>query len=87
MTTHASKIPPTKIPVTLSGWYELTDGRYRYFWWDHGQLKAGRIIQSMADVAPRDAFHCPECGAVSYNRNDIQNLYCGRCHRFMDERK
>lgn len=25
-------------------------------------------------------FTCPRCGAVSYNRNDIEQGYCGRCH-------
>lgn len=28
-------------------------------------------------------FTCPQCGAVSYNPNDILNRYCGRCHVFM----
>ena len=25
-------------------------------------------------------FTCPRCGAVSYNPNDIEAGYCGRCH-------
>lgn len=25
---------------------------------------------------------CPTCGAVSYNRNDIEQRYCGACHQF-----
>jgi hypothetical protein len=28
-------------------------------------------------------FICPRCGATSYNLNDIQNRYCGRCHDFI----
>jgi hypothetical protein len=26
------------------------------------------------------AFVCPRCGAVSYNRHDVAEGYCGRCH-------
>ena len=28
------------------------------------------------------SFTCPDCGSVSFNPNDIQNRYCGRCHSF-----
>jgi hypothetical protein len=28
---------------------------------------------------------CPQCGATSYNLNDIEHRYCGRCHRFHDD--
>ena len=28
------------------------------------------------------SYTCPRCGAVSYNRNDIAQRYCGRCHKF-----
>lgn len=28
------------------------------------------------------AIRCGECGAVSYNRNDIQHKYCTRCHKY-----
>jgi hypothetical protein len=27
-------------------------------------------------------FECPNCGARSYNPNDIRERYCGRCHEF-----
>ena len=27
-------------------------------------------------------FNCPRCGAVSYNFNDLEQGYCGRCHKF-----
>jgi hypothetical protein len=33
-------------PVTVSGWYELTDGRVQYFWWKNGQLQDGKIVDS-----------------------------------------
>lgn len=28
---------------------------------------------------------CPQCGRVSYNINDVQQQYCGRCHQFHDQ--
>lgn len=28
---------------------------------------------------------CFSCGFVSYNQNDIENRYCGRCHLFHDD--
>ncbi len=30
----------------------------------------------------RLSFVCPDCGAVSYHPQDIENSYCGRCHEF-----
>ena len=29
-----------------------------------------------------ECFECPKCHARSYNANDIQHRYCGRCHAF-----
>jgi ribosomal protein L37E len=26
------------------------------------------------------SFVCPRCGAESFNRNDLREGYCGRCH-------
>lgn len=34
------------------------------------------------DVAGKAAIHCLVCGKVSYNLNDVLNLYCGYCHTF-----
>lgn len=28
---------------------------------------------------------CLECGAISWHPLDVQQRYCGRCHRFHDE--
>lgn len=28
---------------------------------------------------------CPRCGRTSHNRNDIEQRFCGACHRFHDE--
>lgn len=30
-------------------------------------------------------FTCPRCSAVSHNRNDVRERYCGRCHMFLDD--
>ena len=35
--------------------------------------------------APRPSFDCPKCHARSFNPNDIANLYCGRCHQFVED--
>ena len=31
-------------------------------------------------------FVCPICGFKSYNSRDAAERYCGRCHRFVDEK-
>ena len=28
---------------------------------------------------------CLRCGVTSYNRNDIEHLYCGHCHAYHEE--
>jgi hypothetical protein len=30
-------------------------------------------------------FVCPRCSAQSWNPNDAEHRYCGRCHRFVDD--
>jgi hypothetical protein len=35
-------------------------------------------------TVPAD-FKCPACGMVSHNPHDIEESYCGACHRFFDE--
>jgi hypothetical protein len=30
-------------------------------------------------------FVCPLCSTISVNPNDVQERYCGRCHRFVDD--
>lgn len=31
---------------------------------------------------PTPFYRCPYCEAVSYHPKDIEQSYCGRCHRF-----
>jgi hypothetical protein len=30
-------------------------------------------------------IHCCVCGRTSFNPNDVEQLYCGHCHRFHDD--
>ena len=32
-----------------------------------------------------EAIMCLRCGAVSHNPHDVEQLYCGACHRFHAE--
>jgi hypothetical protein len=34
-------------------------------------------------IAP--TIRCETCGRVSYNPNDIEQKYCGACHKFADD--
>jgi hypothetical protein len=38
-------------------------------------------------AARKPHFRCPTCGAISFNRNDIRERYCGRCHTFHGDPK
>lgn len=33
------------------------------------------------------AYTCPVCQKVSHNPHDEAERYCGRCHRYEDDRK
>jgi len=33
------------------------------------------------------SIECLRCGCVSYNPNDVNNRYCGKCHVFHDTGK
>lgn len=37
--------------------------------------------------ADTPSYTCPHCGAVSYNKNDIEQQYCGACHMFAYDSK
>lgn len=34
----------------------------------------------------RISFTCPVCNMTSYNKNDVENQYCGSCHTFPENR-
>ena len=40
--------------------------------------------QEVIDNTPR--YTCPDCGMISYHPKDIENHYCGNCHRFEIDR-
>lgn len=44
----------TKTPVTVSGWYENTDGTVTHYGWRDGQLYSGSTVEGWADVPNRD---------------------------------
>jgi ribosomal protein S27AE len=49
---------------------------------------AAATKHSLADFMPpagTPSITCPRCGATSYNPNDIQQGYCGRCHDWTRE--
>jgi DnaJ-class molecular chaperone len=50
----------------------------------HGPCETCAGKGAIADEAPR-SYICPGCRAVSYNPNDIDERYCGRCHQFADD--
>lgn len=61
---------------------------------DHGRpialptdesLRADMTAYAYATTAEAPSFTCPRCGAKSFNRNDIEHRYCGRCHEFVDD--
>lgn len=33
------------------------------------------------------SYHCPHCGAISFNPNDIRERYCGKCHLYDDSHR
>jgi hypothetical protein len=38
-------------------------------------------------MSDQPSFTCPDCGAKSYNPNDIREGYCGRCHRWTGDQE
>jgi ribosomal protein S27AE len=42
-------------------------------------------VDVVAWATARAGYTCPRCGAVSYNPHDIDQRYCGACHRFEDD--
>jgi hypothetical protein len=44
---------------------------------------AERVAAERRTALP--SFTCPYCFRTSYNKNDIENRYCGNCHRFVDD--
>ena len=42
------------------------------------RLKSGEKISAAS-------YLCPNCGAESFNINDVRERYCGRCHVFEDD--
>lgn len=45
-----NKTPHTCQPITISGWYEHTDGTIGEYNWHNGRASLGRVVASWADV-------------------------------------
>lgn len=46
-------------------------------------MKAWRSQRNLEREQP--SITCPECHMKSYNPNDIDQRYCGNCHKFHSE--
>ena len=51
---------------------------------EHGKMMSlhlhlNAVLKAVNGTEP--FFACPVCAAVSYNRNDLKEGWCGRCHR------
>lgn len=45
----------------------------------------GRDPVTIAAVTARLGIRCLACGAVSWNPHDVEQRYCGACHRVLDD--
>lgn len=49
-------------------------------------MKAKRRYQRKVnfEIGPNGEWiRCGKCGMRSYNKNDVENRYCGNCHLFL----
>jgi len=51
-------------------------------------MRPSRVLVKTADytIGELDGalwIECHACGARSYNTNDVRNVYCATCHRFL----
>ena len=44
-----------------------------------------RNLKELLAAARVPFIACPKCGRVSYNRNDIDQKYCGNCNMFHED--
>jgi hypothetical protein len=75
----AVKIRPGKVTATVASSSEVFNEIYKTHF--------PQSERPLTDAASLPAsFTCPKCGAVSYNKNDVEQRYCGKCHEFFDEK-
>ena len=58
----------TKEPVTLSGWYEHTDGTVGEYRWAGGQVVLGRVAACWAEVPST-----PSWDDTGYTATEVQS--------------
>lgn len=44
----------------------------------------GPWVPHLRELCGRPSLTCPYCQKTSYNKNDIEQRYCGNCHRFIE---
>lgn len=43
------------------------------------------VVSADGQVSFPKSITCPSCGMTSHNPNDIEQKYCGNCHKFHDQ--
>lgn len=74
---------PTGQPVNLNfdRWLERVERRLKLAF---GRLERTDCTAATYEIAADGkSIKFLPCGVVSHNINDVQNRYCGRCHRFI----
>lgn len=55
------------------------------FTWDGKGMNEPQSTYEISFLLGATFIKCLGCGAVSYNRSDVEQHYCGRCHIFRDD--
>ncbi len=75
---------PQKLLITMLG--DLDDPCWRALPRDlvHPKPCAPSQVSSYEITPSRRSITFQPCGVTSYNRNDVEQHYCGLCHRFIE---
>jgi ribosomal protein S27AE len=46
---------------------------------------SGYTASNQEEKISTASYICPNCGAESFNRNDVRERYCGACHVFEED--
>jgi hypothetical protein len=70
----------------LAGSYHEPHSQAGCWCWAQAVVVANALDESTTTPPPEpkldEPYICPRCGSHSYNPNDMEQRYCGRCHRF-----
>ncbi len=53
-------------------------------WPDVPSSSTYRLVTTESGAMIYPGIQCLICGKISYNKHDIDQRYCGHCHRFHD---